>query len=107
MCGLAGAIRRYSVHELCDPLMLGSGQKSECKCTMLLALPRPVDASDPGVSLCNNILTPILKLPIAEPLPLGRLRRTVASIGDLKSMAFLAGIRLITRFVASVAPAKL
>merc|ERR1711871_551246 len=77
MAGLAGAIRRYCSEDLKDPLFQTS-KSLECKCTMLLALPRPLKADDPGASLCNNIVTPMCKLPIDAPDPISRLERMVS-----------------------------
>lgn len=103
MSALAGAIRRYCGEDLGDPL-INNGQKLKCMCTMLLALPRPVDPANPGASLRNNILSPPCALPIDEPSAGGRLRRTMAMMSDLKSKGYIAGIRMTTKLIASVAP---
>lgn len=103
MAALSGAIRRYCIEDLGDPL-LRSAHVLDCKAIMLLGLPRPVDPNDPGVSLANNIVTPMFKLPIDDPLPVGRLHRTIKMCDDLKSAAYLAGIQLTTNFILKIAP---
>mmetsp|Transcript_66617 Transcript_66617/g.104092 ORF Transcript_66617/g.104092 Transcript_66617/m.104092 type:complete len:458 (+) Transcript_66617:40-1413(+) len=105
MAGLAGAIRRYCAEDLKDPLFK-SGQSLECKCTMLLALPRPVSAEDPGVSLCNNIVTPMCKLPIDAPDATSRLQRMVSTCDALKSVAYIKGIDLTVKLLTSIAPLR-
>eukprot|EP00928_Gymnodinium_smaydae_P098870 TRINITY_DN9297_c0_g1_i1.p1 TRINITY_DN9297_c0_g1~~TRINITY_DN9297_c0_g1_i1.p1 ORF type:complete len:499 (+),score=98.25 TRINITY_DN9297_c0_g1_i1:88-1584(+) len=116
MAALAGAIRRYNAEDLKDPLFAdaegaASSQRGrarvECKCTILLALPRPVEPGDPGASLANRILTPMCQLPVGEPTPTARLQRMVQVCNDLKSMAYITGIGLTTRFLSSVAPTGL
>lgn len=105
MTGVTGAIRRYGAQDLKDPLLQdGSPKDVECKCTMLLAMPRPVDPADPSVSLCNNILTPMFKLPIGEPTAAGRLHRVAEMASFLKSMPYIIGINLTTKLLASIMP---
>merc|ERR1719277_327228 len=106
MAALAGALRKYSMEKLKDPVLL-SGGDAECKCFMLLALPRPVDLNDASVSLANNILTPVCKLPIEDASPEGRLRKAVSVCNDLKSAPFILGINFTTKFVTSVLPTGL
>jgi len=103
MAALAGALRRYSVEDLKDPKLLTGGE-AECKCFMLIGLPRPVDPRDASVSLANNILTPVCKLPIEEPTPEGRLRKAASMCNDLKSMSFIMGIKLTTKLITSIMP---
>lgn len=103
MAALSGAFRRYCAEDLKDPLVLKGGPL-ECKGFMLLALPRKIDLQDPGVSLLNNILTPVFHLPIDDPTPAGRLRRAVTMCGNLKSLAYVTGINLTTKFITAVAP---
>lgn len=105
MAGLAGAIRRYCAEDLKDPLFK-TGQNLECKCTMLLAMPRPMKADDPSVSLRNSIVTPMCKLPIDAPDALTRLERMVSTCNNLKSVAYIKGIDLAIKFLSSVAPLK-
>jgi len=105
MAALCGAFRRYGIEQLQDPL-LKRGEPVECKTFMLLALPRPVDLENPSASLVNRILTPVFHLPIDEPLASKRLQRTVKMSSGLKSLPYIAGIRLTTNFVTSVAPLK-
>lgn len=105
MAALAGALRRYGADDLKDPLLTGTG-KVECKSFMLVALPRPIDAKDASPSLVNNILTPIFRIPIDEPTAAGRLRKAVAMGNDLKSPAYLTGIKLTTKLITGVAPTK-
>jgi diacylglycerol O-acyltransferase / wax synthase len=108
MAGLAGAIRRYGSEDLSDALLQHATSKQlECKCTMLLGLPRPIDPKNPSVCLRNNILTPMCRLPIGEPSVAARLKRTVAICNDLKSGAYLSGIKMTTDFLTSVAPVKI
>mmetsp|Transcript_58717 Transcript_58717/g.139917 ORF Transcript_58717/g.139917 Transcript_58717/m.139917 type:complete len:484 (+) Transcript_58717:118-1569(+) len=109
MGALAGAIRRYCAEELQDPLLqAGGGQAAvECKCTMLMALPRAVDASDPCASLCNKIVTPIFKLPVGEATAPVRLQKAVEMGNNLKSLPYIAGIKATTGFVSAVAPTGL
>merc|ERR1740123_513179 len=105
MTAVTGAIRRYCAEDLKDPLLQdGAASDVECKCTMLLALPRPIDRANPAVSLHNNILTPMFKLPVGEPTPVGRLRRTVDMASFLKSMPYIMGINATTKILASIVP---
>jgi len=105
MAALAGAIRRYGAEQLKDPLLLDTHHSPlECKSFMLLGLPRPIDPKDASKSLANNILTPVFRIPIDEPTAAGRLRRTVAMCNNLKSMAYITGISLTTKFITSIAP---
>lgn len=103
MAALAGAMRKYGIEERKDPLLM-SGGPVECKSFMLLGLPRPINPQDASVSLANNILTPVFRIPIDEATAIGRLQRTVAMCNDLKSMAYIAGINLTTKFITKVAP---
>mmetsp|Transcript_82948 Transcript_82948/g.238385 ORF Transcript_82948/g.238385 Transcript_82948/m.238385 type:complete len:468 (+) Transcript_82948:131-1534(+) len=100
MAAMSGAFRRYLQENLKDPLA-GS---TECKAFMLLGLPRPVDPKDASVSLANSILTPVFKLPIGEASPRGRLRQTIVMCNDLKSMWYIMGIKMTTKFLTSVVP---
>jgi len=105
MAALAGALRKYGAEDLKDPLLLSSHSgKLECKAFMLLGLPRPISDKDSSVSTVNNILTPVFRIPIGEPTAGGRLRQTVAMCNDLKSMAYILGIKLTTKFITQVAP---
>lgn len=105
MAALAGALRKYGSEELKDPLLMGASSKAvECKSFMLLGLPRPINEKDASESLTNNILTPVFRIPIDEPTAAGRLKRAVAMCNDLKSMAYIAGIKLTTKFITGVAP---
>lgn len=88
MAALTGALRRYGVDELKDP-MLVDGQKAEFKAIVMMALPRPMDTSD----LANRILALSCPLPIDEPTPQGRLARTKASFDSLKPKPFIAGAK--------------
>lgn len=103
MAALSGAIRRYSIEKLDDPLVK-SGESIECKCTMLLGLPRPVDLKDPGVSLANNIVTPIFRLPVDEATPVRRLKRAVERCNQLKSPAYVMGIKWTFSMLAAIVP---
>jgi len=103
MAALSGAFRRYAIENLQDKGVI-DGNDCECKAFMLVGLPRPVDPKDPSVSLKNAILTPVFKLPIGDPSPQGRLRQVVAMCGDLKSKAYLAGIKLTTDLITGLAP---
>eukprot|EP00971_Amphidinium_carterae_P187133 3714124-Amphidinium_carterae.2 len=105
MSCLSGAIRRYCAQELQDPLcQQSSSQRLDCKCTMLMAMPRPVDPSDPSRSLCNRILTPLFKLPVGEKEPALRLQKSMEMSADLKQIPFIAGISATTKFVSAIAP---
>lgn len=108
MAALSGAIRKYGAQELKDPLLADTHRVPlECKSFMLLGMPRPIDPKDPSKSLANNILTPVFRLPVDEPTATGRLRRTVAMCNNLKSMAYITGISLTTKFLTSVAPTSI
>jgi len=108
MAALAGALRKYGAEELKDPLLIdNSSRPVECKSFMLLGLPRPIDEKDASKSLANNILTPVFRIPIDEPTATGRLRRTVAMCENLKSMAYIMGIKLTTKLITGVAPTSL
>lgn len=101
MAALTGALRRYSIEVLGEENLDGD---RECKAFMLLGLPRPVDPKNPSVSLANNILTPVFRIPLGESTPIARLKRCVERCNDLKSMAYLTGIRLTTKIITMLAP---
>jgi len=104
VAALTGALRRYGADDLKDPfLKVGATKALEFKSIVMLGLPRPIDANDPSISLANNIVTPPTRLPIDEASALGRLRRTVAVCHDMKSMAYITGINLTTKFVTAIA----
>jgi len=103
MAALAGALRRYSTETLADPALLTGGDV-ECKVFMLIGLPRPVDPDDASASLANKILTPVCRLPIGEPSPEERLRKAAAVCGDLKSAAYIRGIKSTTEVITGSAP---
>jgi hypothetical protein len=104
MAGWTGALRRYGAEVRGDARLQEGGGKLEFKAMLMLGLPREVDENNMTSSLCNNMLFTSCPLPIDEDSAVGRLTKTVQACKNLKSKAYMAGLKGFTNFITSVAP---
>jgi len=106
MAAITGAMRKYAIDEKQDRALC-EGSPVEFKSLVMIALPRKVDESDLTKSLCNKILFSSTRLPIGEAVPSERLLKTKAACDDLKSVAYMTGLKGFTDFISGIAPRSL
>jgi diacylglycerol O-acyltransferase len=104
MGALAGAIRRYSIYKLKEPLLDGPKDNVDCKCFMLMAMPRPISEKDPDLALTNKIVTPIISLPIGEKTAKARMDALINTTSKLRNPGYVAGIVAATKGATSLLP---
>eukprot|EP00931_Biecheleriopsis_adriatica_P044253 TRINITY_DN25296_c0_g1_i1.p1 TRINITY_DN25296_c0_g1~~TRINITY_DN25296_c0_g1_i1.p1 ORF type:complete len:475 (+),score=84.62 TRINITY_DN25296_c0_g1_i1:119-1543(+) len=107
MSSLTGAFRRYAMEVKQDPVLKAGKSPIEFKSLVMIALPRPVDPADPATGLRNAILFSSTQLPLGESSCAKRLRETQHACNDLKSTAYMTGLKWFTNFISGVAPRKL
>jgi len=107
MAALTGALRNYAIEVKGDTALKKGGQPLECKSMVMIALPRKIDERDLTSALCNNILFASCPIPIDEPTPRARLKRTIEGCNDLKSKPYMTGLTGLTKCLAGVAPAMI
>lgn len=101
MAAVTGAIRRYCVHK--GDTQLTEGRPVECKSMLMLALPRECDISNPTIALQNKMLFSSVRLPVQEGTRAGRVKKMAEACSDLKSMAYMMGLKFFTN-LASMSP---
>eukprot|EP00435_Cladocopium_sp_Y103_P066489 s149_g28.t1 len=101
MAAVTGAIRRYCVHK--GDTQLTEGRPVECKSMVMLALPRECDISNPTIALQNKMLFSSVRLPVQEGTRAGRVKQMAEACSDLKSMAYMMGLKFFTN-LASMSP---
>lgn len=106
MAAIAGTMRRYAIEIHGDKVLKEGRTPVECKSFVMIALPRKIDDNDLTSALLNKMLFAPMRIPIEEPSPQGRMARIVAGTNDLKSKAFIGGLKCLTDVVTAIAPKK-
>ncbi|CAK8994922.1 Putative diacyglycerol O-acyltransferase MT1809 (Putative triacylglycerol synthase MT1809), partial [Durusdinium trenchii] len=98
MAAATGAIRRYCIYK--GDMKLKESKAVECKCVVMLALPRECDIANPSIALQNKMLFSSVRLPVQEGNRAGRVKKMAAACSDLKSLAYMTGLKLFSNLTS-------